>query len=66
MQIRSRYIIIINRRGRITVAYYADAVTDGVACSVGLPVSQSWALQNGWSDRDAVWVVRRVGPTKNY
>jgi len=38
-------------------------VCRSVCLSVGL--SQSWALQNGWTDRDAVWVVESDGPKES-
>jgi len=42
--------------------YYADVACcySPVAWSVGL--SRSWALQNGWTNRDAIWAAVSGGP----
>ena len=42
--------------------------TDAVACSVCLCIcwSRSWALQNGWTDRDVVYGAYSGGPNEPY
>jgi len=41
-------------------------VTDGVAWSVGLSVYRNREpCENGWTDRDAVWIVGSRGPTES-
>ena len=52
---------ILLRRIAVLRTYMRPIVTEGVACSVSLSVglsgchiSEAW--ENGWSDRDAVWV----------
>jgi len=42
-------------------------VTNGssVVC-LSVCLSQSWALQNHWSDRDAVWIVDSGGPKETW
>jgi len=59
-----RVFIIILIRLHLITSKMRPIVTDGVALSVGQSVGlwRSCALQNRWTDRDAVWYVDSGGP----